>query len=321
MLTNKNSYHTLVENYGVEYYSVKGMEKLRNEMLRLLKIINNICIENNISYWLDGGSAIGVIRHKGFIPWDDDLDISLLKDDYLKLIDRLQEYCDSHNDCFLFFEPKQRWHCVNYLASTKVYFRCYGSTELVPIKVDIRPVNGFVNSEEEKEKNLKLRDTANYILFERSSGYVSTKDIQQMSFQNKEIFFLNYNNKYGLYLKDDAVLAHPYFEFSNEIPLNVNDFLPIVYLDFEDIKVPVPHEYDKLLTILYGDYMKMPPLDNRAPVACEVFERNISMRDIRKLLSLMFFEKVCLSNKIKALLLSIRRIGIFKYFRIKLTEK
>lgn len=321
MLTSKNSYHKLVSENGIEYYTVDGMSKLRNEMLRLLKVVNEICLRNGISYWLDGGSAIGVVRHKGFIPWDDDLDISLLKDDYLKLIDLLQEYCISNQDAFLFFVPKQNWHCVNYFASSKVYFRCYGSAELVPIKIDIRPVNGFHDTISDKEINLKKRDAANYILFNKSQGYIDKCEINKMTFIEKQNFFYEYNNNYGLDLSEESILAHPYFEFSNEIPLKVSDFLPIVFKDFEDIQVPIPHKYDKLLTILYGDYMRMPKLDNRAPVACEVFERNISIKDNRKLLSLMFFEESNLKNRLKALYLSAKRIGLIKYFKIKLFEK
>lgn len=87
MLSKKQKKHFLVSTPDFDYYSVQGLEKLKNEMLRLLAIIDNVARENNIKYWIDGGSLIGVIRHNGMIPWDDDLDISMLKDDYLLLIE------------------------------------------------------------------------------------------------------------------------------------------------------------------------------------------------------------------------------------------
>lgn len=71
----------------------KGLNDVHQEMLKLLSIIDDIAESNNIKYWIDGGSLIGTVRHNGFIPWDDDFDISLLKEDYLKLITALDDFC------------------------------------------------------------------------------------------------------------------------------------------------------------------------------------------------------------------------------------
>ena len=90
MLSDKQKKHILVNRDGLKYYTVEGLEKVHEEMLRLLLIIDTIAKENNIPYWIDGGSLIGIVRHKGFIPWDDDLDISLLKKDYLRLIKEIK---------------------------------------------------------------------------------------------------------------------------------------------------------------------------------------------------------------------------------------
>ena len=80
----------LVNNGEIDYYVIDRMDEVKAEMLRLLKIVDNICRNKGIKYWIDGGTLIGAVRHKGFIPWDDDIDISLLKPDYDILIKELE---------------------------------------------------------------------------------------------------------------------------------------------------------------------------------------------------------------------------------------
>ena len=121
MLADKQKKHILVNREGLEYYTVKGLEAVHEEMLRLLKIIDNIAKDNDIPYWIDGGSLIGVVRHKGFIPWDDDLDISLLKKDYLKLVKKISEYCEAHNDVSLFYDEPLDEHTCNFFAISVYY--------------------------------------------------------------------------------------------------------------------------------------------------------------------------------------------------------
>lgn len=63
-----------------------NLRKMQLRMLDMLKYIDKICREHNIKYWLSSGTCLGAVRHGGFIPWDDDCDIELLRKDYKKLI-------------------------------------------------------------------------------------------------------------------------------------------------------------------------------------------------------------------------------------------
>ena len=67
------------------------LRKAQLLMLKILKEIHNICVKNNIKYFLSDGTLIGAIRHNGFIPWDDDLDIGMLREDYEKFCSIAQE--------------------------------------------------------------------------------------------------------------------------------------------------------------------------------------------------------------------------------------
>lgn len=318
MITSVQKKHQLVNVNGIDYYTIDKMEQVHAEMFRLLKIINKIAEENNISYWIDGGSMIGLLRHGGFIPWDDDLDIAMLKDDYLKLIGCLSDYCKTNNDAYLFFSSPQKYHCCNYFASKKLFYRTQGSPSLIPVKVDIRVYNCIQNTEEHKKENAIIKDTANYILFGKSYGFVSEEDIKKIDIYD---FFNKYNYKYGLYnaKNDDALIVPPYFEYSNTFDLNYHNLFPLKKVKFFDIDVPIPKDYDYMLSSIYGDYMKLPSLKHRAPIACEFVEKEISMNFYEKYIHFSF-ERKNLYGKIIDNWNCIRLLGIWKYCYVKFME-
>ncbi len=69
-------------------YNKEGtiLRQAQNRLLEILLEIDRICRKHNIPYFINGGNALGAVRHGGFIPWDDDIDINLKREDYLKLI-------------------------------------------------------------------------------------------------------------------------------------------------------------------------------------------------------------------------------------------
>ena len=73
--------------------------KLQLKILEIVKVIDKICIDNNIEYYLIYGSVLGAVRHKGFIPWDDDFDIGMTYENYIKF----QEVCDEQLDTKKYF--------------------------------------------------------------------------------------------------------------------------------------------------------------------------------------------------------------------------
>lgn len=320
MLSKKQKKHFLVSTPDFDYYSVQGLEKLKNEMLRLLAIIDNVARDNNIKYWIDGGSLIGVIRHNGMIPWDDDLDISMLKDDYLLLIEKLSEYCEEHHDAYLFYKSPQNYHVCNYFASRNVFFRTEGSTLLIPIKVDIRPVNCVSKDVDSINQNKVFRDIANFLIFKKKYGYA--RNIPNSSSEINR-FFYKYNNCYGLMsnVKHDFFLVHPYFEFSSQFDLNYDDIFPLKKHKFENLEVTIPNHTDYLLRQLYGDYLNLPSLEHRAPVACQVFEKSLSYSFYSYYIKKMFgYKKITLFGRLVNMLLYIRLLGLIQFFKIKFYE-
>ena len=319
MLSNCQNKHILVNHGGLDYYVVEGLDVVQKEMLRLLLIIDVIAKENNISYWIDGGSLIGIVRHKGFIPWDDDLDISLLKKDYLLLVKKLSEYSILHDDASLFYEEPLVEHTCNYFASKRVFSRTQKSCTLVPVKIDIRPVNCIAKTDDAIKENNRYRDIANYIIFRKSYGFMK-EPLKNMYEQND--FLKWYNYEYGLEnpMSENVIMVHPYFEFSNTFELVYGDLFPIKWLPFESVILPVPNNYSYLLEKLYGDYMTYPDICHRAPVACKVYQKEMSKKDFLLCLSLFKHTQCGLLHRMSVVLKQIKLLGLFEYLKIKMYE-
>ena len=248
---------------------VKGIEIIHREMLKILKYVDAICRKNGIQYFLDGGTLIGAVRHGGFIPWDDDIDISMLKSDYLKLLEKIRE--DNNPEFFLYYDDFER-HCSSYLAVKSKYWQCGANSlfpSLYPIKLDIRPINTIKKEKEVIEENSLFRKTAEYIIF----GNYDECDVSAIRqvinrFGSKEKFLHFYNTQYGLEnLSTDTVFSYPYlsYAFDGVLP---NDYIGgLREIDFAvdngGGKFYIPKNYHKILTSLYGDYMRLPPENER----------------------------------------------------------
>ena len=241
---------------------------LRRQQMRMLEIlveVDKICKKHDICYWLSSGTLIGAMRHNGFIPWDDDLDIEMMRSDYLRLMEvlpsELPEWLALQNDetdpNYFFFYAKVRDRRSRMLEQNN-YDRLWKEQG---IYIDIFPM---------EQHPIWLHK-----LTEKTVGHMykiwrtSTDDTKAIR-QVKRIF--DFNNRW-LFPIFRSIL--PLFTFHSSlvtsgmgIPFHnrryLDEIFPLTTHVFEGHEFPVPYHADAHLRHLYGDYMQLPDLNKIA---------------------------------------------------------
>lgn len=245
------------------------LRHLQMVILSIIKDIDELCRNNGIEYYLLGGSALGAIRHKGFIPWDDDLDIIMDHKHYEKFIKVCREQLDPNK--YYIQEALVDWPMLFSKIRLKgTYFEepgAYGTDKdkrgifLDVFKLDNAPCSLF----KKKLQYVCGKYVLCYCLLERGYKEASIKKrilmdlAYPLKFKPLRNFLIHqlikYNNletsEYGTFGERYRFKATFYKKKLFGKPL---------YVPFEDMMLPVPEKYDEMLTQLFGDYMTPPPV-------------------------------------------------------------
>ena len=247
--------------------------------LDLLHQLDTVCKANNLVYFAGAGTLLGAIRHKGFIPWDDDIDIYMLRPDYDKLIKLANEFKEPY---FLHTAYTNQNNIKTFakLRNTHTTFISgwdadRGVKDGVGIYIDIFPLDGI---NENKFKNQIQKTICHYyrILFTPPALYNPDwilirkiyEPIKRVAFQTSGEKRLRSFKKYEALLKKYSVEGTKMWG-NRTIVFNcpksrrpIEDWLDIVEIPFEFTSIPAPRNYDEILRQQYKDYMVFP--ENRA---------------------------------------------------------
>lgn len=243
--------------------------------LDIIKKIDEICEKLNITYYLMYGSLIGAIRHKGFIPWDDDMDIAMKYPDYIKFL----EYCRKKGDEMKPFElhnfetNKNVFYNISRLCDTRYILEFDGMNYTSGTFVDIYPLEGIGKKEDLEFWKRKLKKTpriqksiymcCNKTLFFGKTKLTRVANIPKCVISKilgKKYFFDKLNNYRKIDWNESDYVAVPAWETQYYERCWFDETIRV---EFEDIMVSIPKEYDKLLRRSYSDYMKLPPEKDR----------------------------------------------------------
>ena len=275
--------------------SPADLRKLQLIELEMLVEVDRICRKNNIHYSLSGGTLLGAVRHKGFIPWDDDLDIMFLHDEYEKFFQACQTELDTNRFFFQDYrtDPNYRWGYGKLRRRNTEYIKA-GQEKLkqkTGICIDIFDFENVPNNFQTRKRYLKIMKCIRKTLY------------SAMGRTNEELmlFRLLYQ---GLYLLPNALVHRVKNVLTEKINQQITDnvlclmwpekgcpygysrsiFSKYTDLDFEGMKFMAIQEYDTYLRIHYGNYMQLPPVESRKGVMNAVKYKliDVSYEDIQK---------------------------------------
>ena len=228
------------------------LEKLWEHELIILNEIDRICKKNDITYFIMWGTLIGAVRHKGFIPWDDDIDISMPMKDYKKFLKVAPK--ELTEGFFLQTSKTDKFH-PTYFAKVRLNNTAFYSKEDKNLKkhhgifVDIIPLYSYNNPPSIFSKTKRM-------IGERLTLAVAGKR-ENTSVGNR---FMKMLPDWILYrLRDIFRDIHGKLFYSWGYYFEKEDFLPAVDIEFCGKNYPAPNKYDKVLRNIYGDYMQLPP--------------------------------------------------------------
>lgn len=258
--------------------NLKSLQKIEYENL---KFFVKICEKHHLRYCMIGGSLIGVIRHQGFIPWDDDIDIGMPRKDYNKFLSIVSQYLPDY------METKTKTSNPNYKCyftrlinnKRKIYWEQGQYTAKIGVWMDIFPLDGLPN-------NKFLRYLHVYSIYFCKMLYKFTQiDYVTTNKKRSKIEWLLIKfakiTKMGKLLSADKLLdkidyklqRYDYdkstYAWNYSGGHGFKEIMPRTYWDggrigkFENINVSIPVEAERHLKYIFGDYMTLPPVEER----------------------------------------------------------
>lgn len=238
--------------------------EIQKELCDMLRDLVAVLEKEKINYFISSGTCLGAIRHSGFIPWDNDIDIFVPRDEYYKISNLIMadkyEFVNPYKKGYLFTYSK--FVNKNIILEDHDAIKKYSKQNLF---IDIFPLDYL--PDEEKKRNKLVRRVYKYKVLlscKGTKGSTRKKDILKKMY--RIIFFWLPINVLKKIINNSGVkykTSHCMDLCWGVTPLKTEFFENYEIKEFEGIPVRVPKMYHEYLTTIYGDYMKLPPVEKR----------------------------------------------------------
>ena len=249
------------------------IEDVKRIQLNILKYVDDTLSALGISYWLDCGTLLGSVRHKGYIPWDDDIDLIILRKDYDRAISALNSNSERYK-VLTMNNTKDFFYLFAKITDTHTHIKEKGLREIgaLGIYIDLFPLDYLPLKEKEYKRHVdgifRLRSLIYYSLLDKSQFMSASFENKCKSILGKLIGRKRLMTRVDKMCRDYSAKGEGYIadivgagSKNRKIPSMVFD--DTIMSEFEGRLYPIPVGYKQYLTFLYGDYMQLPPEEKR----------------------------------------------------------
>lgn len=250
------------------------IEESKQIQLELLSKIHDFCEENQLTYYLAWGTLLGAVRHKGFIPWDDDIDIILPRDDYEIFRAIFKADNAKFIDCY---NESKYYLTIGKVIDTRTILKEKTTQNFdIGVYVDVFVLDGLSSWERKNQRAIrKLLLLRDLLALNIATDSNKRKGIRKLLYKMARPFAFLINNNYVSKKMDGiaksinkyenaeevAALLSPDAHSTKYLRFNKSDFDDKILMPFEDKCFWGPKHYDTILRRRYGEYMKLPPIE------------------------------------------------------------
>ena len=250
---------------------ITELKEIHKIELDILKYVAEFLEKNNLRYYLAYGTLLGAVRHKGFIPWDDDIDIQMPRADYDKLIEIFNEQ-NKESDYFLIspYDEKSKHFIAKIINKKTLKIEPFVKNDFeFGIDIDIFPLDAqtedYIEFENIYNKVTKIASTYNMLTQFNTLKRKVYRLVNFFRSRNKKVYQQKIDKLVKNYNFDNSKYVGSVCSSVNSLGDRHKSscFESSVKLEFEGCLFNCPVGYDKILTDLFGDYMQLPPENQR----------------------------------------------------------
>ena len=256
-----------------------GINEIKKIQLEMLDAIHNYCAENKLTYYAAYGTLLGAVRHKGYIPWDDDIDIMMPRADYDKFIGSFNNNAHPANMRVVSHEIDPRYYLsfAKVINTETVMQEEANSDYQIGVYIDVFPLDNLSDDYETAKKHIRKAFIYNEILLLKNLTFRKNRAWYKNAalfagriagvFWSRDRIIKSLNN-FGVHKKNGGFTKY----VGLIAGLDANDdrelfesewFREAIGMEFEGLIVNAPAGFDSILKRVYGDYMKLPPIEEQ----------------------------------------------------------